>query len=80
MIISMTVTEGQTYRHYKNGKTYKIIGIGKHSETLGDVVVYETLYENPISKIWVRPLVMFEEMVEWPKGSGAYISRFTLVT
>ena len=50
------------YRHYK-GKEYKVIGIAKHSETLEDLVVYEALYENKTSKLWVRPLKMFTETV-----------------
>jgi len=51
------------YRHYK-GKEYNVIGTAKHSETLEELVVYETLYENDLSKLWVRPLKMFTEMVE----------------
>ena len=51
------------YKHYK-GKEYRVIGIAKHSETLEDLVVYEALYENEVSKLWVRPLSMFEEEVE----------------
>jgi len=31
------------YRHYK-GNEYEVIGIGKHSETLEDLVVYKALY------------------------------------
>jgi len=29
-----------------------------------DLVVYEALYDNEVSKIWVRPLAMFLEEVE----------------
>lgn len=50
------------YRHYK-GKLYRVIGVAKHSETLEDLVVYECLYDNPRSKIWVRPMKMFLEDV-----------------
>jgi hypothetical protein len=39
------------YNHYKN-KPYKYIGEAKHSETLEDVVIYETRYENKIGKLW----------------------------
>ena len=52
-----------TYRHSKSGKLYKVIGVAKHSETLEELVVYETLYDNPRSKLWVRPKTMFEETV-----------------
>ncbi len=51
------------YQHYK-GKKYRVIGVAKHSETLEDMVVYEALYENEVSKLWVRPLEMFLGEVE----------------
>lgn len=51
------------YRHYK-GNLYRVIGVGKHSETLEELVLYEALYNNPRSKLWVRPLAMFRETVE----------------
>ncbi|PIQ35670.1 MAG: hypothetical protein COW60_02710 [Candidatus Yonathbacteria bacterium CG17_big_fil_post_rev_8_21_14_2_50_43_9] len=52
------------YRHSKSGRMYKVIGVAKHSETLEDMVIYEALYDNEVSKLWARPLAMFEEMVE----------------
>jgi hypothetical protein len=51
------------YKHSKTGNLYKIHFIAKHSETLEDMVVYETLYDNPKSKYWIRPIGMFEELV-----------------
>lgn len=60
------------YRHYK-GKEYRVIGIAKHSETLEDLVVYETLYENELSRLWVRPLQMFTETIE---VNGERVQRF----
>ena len=51
------------YKHYK-GNEYKVLGVAKHSETLEELVVYETLYENKTSPLWVRPLKMFIEEVE----------------
>jgi GNAT superfamily N-acetyltransferase len=50
------------FRHYKQ-KPYKFIGLARHSETLGEMVIYETLYDNPSGKIWVRPKDMFFENV-----------------
>ena len=50
------------YKHHK-GKEYGVIGVAKHSETLQDLVIYECLYDNDTSKIWVRPLYMFEEEI-----------------
>lgn len=61
------------YKHYK-GNNYEVIGTAKHSETLEDMVVYKTLYDNPISKLWVRPKDMFEEQVE-DKPRFDYISQ-----
>ena len=51
------------YHHYKN-KPYKFIGTAVHSETLDEVVIYETLYDNPRGKLWVRPKDMFFESIE----------------
>lgn len=53
------------YRHYKNKKLYKVLGVAKHSETLEQLVIYEAQYDNPQSKLWVRPLSMFIEEVEY---------------
>ena len=50
------------YQHYK-GKKYTVLGVAKHSETLEDLVVYVTLYENDLSALWVRPLKMFLETI-----------------
>src|SRR5260221_10346364 len=52
------VQPGQIWRHYKN-KDYRIITISCYSEDLKWYVVYEALYDNPVSKIWHRPLDMF---------------------
>lgn len=53
---------GGKYRHYK-GMEYKVHGVVKHSETLEDLILYETLYDNPQGKMWVRPMQMFLETV-----------------
>ena len=55
---------GDFYEHSKSGKKYKIIAVGKHSETLEDLVVYEAQYDNLMSKVWIRPLSNFTEEVE----------------
>ena len=52
------------YKHSKTGKLYNVIGAAKHSETLEDLVVYEALYENKTSKLWVRPKAMFLEEID----------------
>lgn len=50
------------YEHYK-GMRYRVHGVSRHSETLEPLVVYETLYENPLGRLWVRPATMFKETV-----------------
>ncbi len=60
------------YQHYK-GNYYLVIGVAKHSETLEDLVVYISLYDNPRSQIWVRPKAMFLEEVE---VDGKKVPRF----
>lgn len=63
---------GALYRHYK-GLLYRVIGVGKHSETLEDLVLYESLYDNPSGRLWVRPLKMWNETVE---VNGEKVPRF----
>ena len=50
------------YLHYKN-KKYEVLGTCRHSETNEEMVLYETLYKNPKSKLWVRPKNMFLEEI-----------------
>lgn len=64
------------YQHFKRGEHYRVIGVAKHSETLEEFVVYEALYENPRSKLWIRPLAMFVEEVEW---NGVRQPRFRYI-
>lgn len=64
------------YRHSKKGGEYRVLGTAAHSETLEPMVVYEALYENPVSQLWVRPAGMFEELVEI---NGRKVPRFVLV-
>jgi hypothetical protein len=56
------IVKGATYQHYK-GKLYTLIDVVRHSETLEEMVLYETQYENDLGRIWVRPLKMFQENV-----------------
>ncbi|MBU0975506.1 MAG: DUF1653 domain-containing protein [Patescibacteria group bacterium] len=63
------------YKHYK-GHKYRVIGIVKHSETLEDLVIYEALYDNELSKLWVRPLELFIDEVEY---EGKKMKRFEQV-
>jgi hypothetical protein len=63
------------YKHYK-GHTVKVIGVAKHSETLEDLVVYDHMGTNELSDLWVRPLEMFEELVEI---NGEKVPRFVKI-
>ena len=57
---------GAVYEHYKNHHHYMVIAIGKHSETLEDMVIYKALYKSdefPEGQIWCRPLTMWAENV-----------------
>jgi hypothetical protein len=71
-----TIKIGGIYQNFKNKNFYKVLAIGKHSETLEDLVIYEAQYDNPKSKVWARPLSMFLEEVE---REGVKQKRFTLV-
>jgi len=69
-----TPKAGDLYTHFK-GKSYRVIGVGRHSETLEEMVFYEALYENPKGKLWARPLAMVLETVTGPDGS--VVRRFS---
>ncbi len=58
----MNLLKTRFFRHYKN-KPYKYIGVVRQSETLEEMALYETLYENDNGKFWVRPKDMFFEDV-----------------
>lgn len=64
------------YQHFK-GKKYLVLGIAKHSETLEDLVVYISLYENETSSLWVRPLAMFLDKKEI---DGKKVERFRFLS
>ena len=60
---------GKIYKHYK-GNSYKIIALAKHSETVEDMIVYQSAKD---SQTWVRPLNMWNDIID-EKGT----LRFTL--
>ena len=61
------------YRHYK-GNMYKVIAIGKHSETLDELVVYQALYGD--NEIWCRPISMWNDDINI---DGKIQKRFQLI-
>lgn len=69
----MELKPGQIWKHYK-GNDYKIIVLGKHSETAEDMVVYKQLHSD---KIYIRPMNLFFQDVEW---EGKTVPRFTFIS
>lgn len=70
----MSIPRG-LYRHYK-GKLYMVDGVGKHTETLEDMVCYHAMYVHPEFgpyAHWVRPAKMFLEEVTI---DGKVVPRF----
>lgn len=65
------------YKHYK-GNLHRVLGVGRHSETLEELVFYQGLYDGEFGKnaLWVRPLKMFLEEVEI---DGKKMPRFTFI-
>ncbi len=68
MLQERSQSRDRYFEHFKGGK-YKLIGIGKNSETLEDVVIYQALYGD--NQIWVRPYDIFFSKVKLPNGSEA---------
>lgn len=64
------------YQHYKGDK-YLVLALAKHSETLEDMVVYVSLYDNPESQVWVRPANMFFGTVV---RDGKTVPRFKFIS
>lgn len=63
------ITIGKFYKHYK-GNLYKIIALGKHSENLEEMIVYQSVKDG---QIWIRPKSMWNEIID---NNGTL--RFTL--
>ena len=60
------------YLHYKN-KKYRVLGTAKNRDTLEDFVVYEALYDNELSKLWLGKPEVFQDKVE---VEGKLVPRF----
>ena len=57
---------GDLYRHYKGG-IYKVITRAKNTETLEDLVVYQSM---DTGEFWARPTEMFFEYIETDEYKG----------
>lgn len=68
----ITVKNGR-YRHYK-GNFYEVIGVGRHSETEEEYVIYRALYGD--YGLWIRPKQMFLEKV---LVNGSEVYRFEFI-
>ena len=68
---------GTVYRHFRNGKCYRIVGLARETRTLDQVVVYRALYRGKGRiadfQMWTRPLSDFTGQV-WHKGD--WTNRF----
>jgi len=64
------ITIGKTYKHYK-GNIYKILAIGKHSENLEEMIVYQSVKDEVI---WIRPKSMWNDIID---NNGTL--RFSLI-
>ena len=65
--MSEKVKVGSIYKHYKTGNLYQVIAVGKHSESLEDIVVYKSLYKGkdfPKNQVWCRPLLIWQEKID----------------
>lgn len=61
----MTKIKLGIYQHFK-GKFYKIIGVGRRSETLEEFVIYQALYNSKKfgkNSLWIRPKKEFFENI-----------------
>jgi len=61
------------YEHYKGNK-YKVLGVGRHSETLEELVIYQAQYGD--FGIWARPIKMFIGTIN---AEGKEMPRFKLI-
>jgi len=61
------------YQHFK-GNFYQVLHLATHSETEETMVVYQPEYGE--RAIWVRPLTMFDEIIE---RNGKQLKRFQYV-
>lgn len=74
----MPLIPGAIYEHVKTGGRYRLLGVGKSADSLEEFVIYEALYDNPVSKLWIRPIADFVGEAKSPDGT--FHPRFKLIT
>ena len=72
-VIHPQLRPGQLWQHYK-GKHYKIIVLGKHSETAEELVAYQRQEDG---HVFFRPIELFFSETQW---QGNTVPRFILVS
>lgn len=79
----MEAKVGKKYRHYKNGRGYTVLAIGRlESNPDEECVVYRAEYDSEDfgkHAVWIRPRVAFEELIEVEGVEGKLVPRFTEV-
>ena len=68
-----TIRAGDRYRHFK-GDEYMVVGVGKHTETLEEFVVYK-LIDQTDNVFCIRPLAMFLDSVERDGYAGPRFAK-----
>ncbi len=65
------------YYHYKNNKRfYRLIDVGRNTETEEWMIIYKPLYKSAFANLVIRPYKMFFDKVKDPT-TGKSVSRFT---
>lgn len=59
-----TVEVLSLYQNIKTGGIYRVTKLGKHSETLEEMVAYEPAHSD--GTVWFRPLELFKQKFEGP--------------
>lgn len=70
-LMERRLSKDRYFQHFRGGK-YKLLGFGKDSETLEEVVIYQALYG--IGQIWVLPYEIFFSKVKDENGNE--VDRF----
>lgn len=71
MLSERNLAKYRNFQHFHGGK-YRLIGFGKDSETLKEVVIYQALFGN--NQIWVCPYKLFFGKVKDKNGNE--VDRF----